>query len=225
MDIGTNNKETSPNFETKPSSENLVPKWFGDKGDNLVPKWALEAMKEYNKDAVANESINSEIKLELSALQKENLDKQKVETGLVESGERELLTNKEKGNYGEMKTDIAMAEKGFSRISDETITSLDDSGHKGIDGIYENSEKDGSPKFCIIESKFGSSQLSETDDGKQMSENWIDKRLDDSVGKEKADGIRMEKLMNPGNVESLLSKIDSNGNVTFNKLDSNGNSI
>ncbi len=33
-------------------------------------------------------------------------------------------------------------------------------------------------------------QLSETNDGKQMSDNWIDKRLDDAVGKEKVDEIR-----------------------------------
>ena len=58
-----------------------------------------------------------------------------------------------------------------------------------------------------------------------MSESWIDKRLDDAVGKEKADEIRESKILNPDSVSSYISRIDKDGNVELTKLDSNANEI
>ena len=55
-----------------------------------------------------------------------------------------------------------------------------------------------------------------------MSEKWIDNRLDNAVGKEKADEIRMEKLMNSDNVVSYVARIGEDGNVTYERVDSNG---
>jgi hypothetical protein len=127
------------------------------------------------------------------------------------------LDNKQKGNYGEMKTDIDMLDKGYIRISKEGITSLDDKGHQGIDGVYEN--PDGEPKYLIVDSKYGSSQLSDTKDGKQMSDEWIDKRLDEAVGKEKADEIRMEQIENTDNIGKAVAHIDSDGNIAYTDID------
>ena len=56
-----------------------------------------------------------------------------------------------------------------------------------------------------------------------MSENWIDKRLDASVGKEKADEIRLEKIFNPDNVGSYIAHVSQDGKVTYDRLDSNAN--
>ncbi len=42
----------------------------------------------------------------------------------------------------------------------------------------------------ICEPKFDTAQLKDTQDGRQMSATWIDRRLDECVGKEKADEIR-----------------------------------
>jgi hypothetical protein len=123
------------------------------------------------------------------------------------------LDNKQKGNYGEMKTDLDMLDKGYVRISKDSITSLDDKGHQGIDGVYEN--PDGKPKFFIVDSKYGSSQLTETKDGTQMSDEWIDKRLDEAVGKDKADEIRAESIENPDNVGKAVAHVDSEGKVEY----------
>jgi hypothetical protein len=122
-----------------------------------------------------------------------------------------------------MKTDLDMLDKGYIRISNESITSLDDKGHQGIDGVYENT--DDKPRYIILDAKYGSAQLSDTKDGKQMSDDWIDNRLDEAVGKEKADEIRSESIENPDNVEKSVAHIDSEGNVSYKNVDSNGNEI
>lgn len=153
----------------------------------------------------------------------ENSDLQKDEISKVESGDKTLETTNEKGNYGEMKTDQDLQDKGYERISKDTTTSIEDKGHQGIDGVYEN--PDGVPQYIIVDAKYGSSTLGDTADGKQMSDSWIDKRLDDSVGKDKADDIRMEKLLNPDNVGSYVSHISEDGKVTYDKLDDNANVI
>ena len=139
----------------------------------------------------------------------------------VKNGERRLSNSLEKGNYGEMRTDQDLKEKGYERISVDRVTNLNDSTHQGIDGVYY--KKGGEPEYLIVDSKFGSAELGETADGKQMSESWIDNRLDSAVGKEKADEIRMEKIMNSDNVGSFVAHVDESGNVTYDKLDSNGN--
>ncbi|MDI2588769.1 T7SS effector LXG polymorphic toxin [Psychrobacillus sp. NEAU-3TGS] len=54
----------------------------------------------------------------------------------VETGNITLVTNKQKGNYGEMKMDIHFESQGFTRISNDRVTSLDDKIVKGIDGVY-----------------------------------------------------------------------------------------
>lgn len=140
----------------------------------------------------------------------------------VESGDGELKSNQEKGNYGEMKVDKDLRDKGYERISDDMVTGLDDKTHQGIDGVYY--KEGGEPEYIILDAKYGKSDLSETKDGtKQMSDKWIDDRLDSSVGKEKADEIRLEKITNEDNVGSYVARIDEGGNVTYDKLDNDGN--
>lgn len=58
-----------------------------------------------------------------------------------------------------------------------------------------------------------------TNDGKQMSANWIDNRLEDAVGKEMSDKIRMEAISNPNNVQSQLINITSEGSINKSDLD------
>lgn len=140
----------------------------------------------------------------------------------VETGKISLKTTKQKGNYGEMKMDVHLEGKGYNRISLDRVTSLDDKILHGIDGIYENASPP--PKYIIGEAKYGSSQLSKTKTGKQMSDKWIDSRnrLDNSVGKLKADDIRMEQILNPENVENLLVKVDKDGKVISHVVDQDG---
>lgn len=133
----------------------------------------------------------------------------------IENGEITLITNKQKGNFGEMVQDnfYEGPDKNLNRISKDRVTSLDDAIHKGIDGVYED-PTGGPPKFVISEAKYGTSKLSILKDGTpQMSDKWISDRLDDAVGVEKAKEIRFEMMLNPDNVQCTLINVDSKGNV------------
>lgn len=156
----------------------------------------------------------------------EKVDKQNQELDDVETGAKdfERSNTHETGNYGEMKTDQDLREKGYERISNDMVTDIDENGHQGLDGVYYN--PNGKPQYLIVDSKYGSAQLNPyTKDGKQMSENWIDKRLDKDLGKEKADEIRMEKILNPDNVGSYVAHVKEDGTVTYDKLDADANVV
>lgn len=199
---------------------------FEDSVDVLKPDSVKKA--EYVTafwDGLENDVDCKEVQVEVNKL---ILDKQKDVCDKIEKdGNIDTMSTSEKGNYGEMKTDIEMEEQGWTRISTDTVTSIDDKGHQGIDGVYERvNPETGEKEYRVVESKYGTSELNEhTSDGKQMSESWIDKRLDDAVGKEKADEIRESKILNPDSVSSYISRIDKDGNVELTKLDSNANEI
>lgn len=123
----------------------------------------------------------------------------------------------QKGNYGEMKMDSYYKQQGYERVSLDKVTGLDDVTHHGIDGVYY--KPDGHPPYVISEAKYGSSKLGMTNDGKQMSSNWIDNRLDNAVGKEMADNIRMESILNPDNVQNQLIHITPEGAINKTVLD------
>lgn len=199
---------------------------FEDSVDVLKPDSVKKA--EYVTafwDGLENDVDCKEVQVEVN---KPILDKQKDVCDKIEKdGNIDTMSTSEKGNYGEMKTDIEMEEQGWTRISTDTVTSIDDKGHQGIDGVYERvNPETGEKEYRVVESKYGTSELNEhTSDGKQMGENWIDKRLDDAVGKEKADEIRESKILNTDSVSSYISRIDKDGNVELTKLDSNANEI
>ena len=173
------------------------------------------------------ENDNSEINEKDEGVSyEENVEKQNQEISDVESGAKDFdrTNTHETGNYGEMKTDQDLRTKGYERISTDMVTDIDQSGHQGIDGVYY--KEDGAPEYLIVDSKYGSAQLNpNTKDGKQMSKEWINNRLDKDVGKEKADEIRMEKVLNPDNVGSYVAHVDADGNVTYDRLDDDANVI
>ena len=119
-------------------------------------------------------------------------------------------TNAEKGVFGEAMADDFMANKGYKKLNGDPVKIGDDPIGKGIDGVWKNDHPP--PEYVISEAKYGSSDLKMTKDGQQMSDKWIDKRLDKAVGKIEADKIRDSML--EGNVEKWLLKVDENGAVT-----------
>lgn len=146
----------------------------------------------------------------------------------------EQLTSEELGNFGEMMMDQYYISQGYKPLNRHRVTDLKDkkTGFRtGIDGVYEKQNPDGSKSYVIADAKYNTSQLSETLDGKQMSDNWIDKRLDDAVGKEKADEIRDAAEDNPDSVSHEVYHIDPNvdesGNIhtDVQKVDSDGNKV
>lgn len=128
-------------------------------------------------------------------------------------------SNIEKGNKSEIMVDKFLSSLGYERVSLERVKTVEDPTHQGIDGVYYR--KNGKPEYLIVDTKYGFSQLSDTLDGKQMSWNWIDKRLDQAAGKATADKIRNEKLDNPNNVGCFVAHVYSTDkvHVSFDKLD------
>ncbi|MCU5096850.1 hypothetical protein [Bacillus wiedmannii] len=136
--------------------------------------------------------------------------KQKEIINEVENGNVKLKTNKQKGNYGEMKMDVHFESKGFDRISNDRVTSLDDKIVKGIDGVYYNQGPP--PKYIIGEAKCGGAK---TKDGRQMSDTWVEGkvRLEKAVGKDAADDILLEGY------DKILVNIKEDGSIITKKLD------
>lgn len=83
-----------------------------------------------------------------------------------------------------MKMDQYYDSIGFERISQDRVTGLNDAGHQGLDGVYQNK---GTNEYIVGEAKYNTSKLSTLKDGtKQMSKKWIGgKRLEEAVGTEK----------------------------------------
>lgn len=191
---------------------------------NDFPAFLEEQISDVGNTQIESGEENSEKYPEMTY--DEKVKKQDQEISDVENGQKHFdrTNTNETGNYGEMKTDQDLRNKGYERISNEMVTDIDDSGHQGIDGVYYN--PDGEPQFLIVDAKYGSAQLKpNTKDGKQMSSNWIDKRLDKDVGKEKADEIRLEKIINPDNVGTYVAHVSEDGNVKYDKLDDNANVV
>ena len=160
------------------------------------------------------------------ALQKINklsefgIDRQKKIIKILEEspeGTIAQLSNLQKGNYGEMKMDIFYNELGYDRISLDRTTDLDAPAHRGIDGVYYN--PDGHPPYIIAEAKFGSARLGVLKDGTpQMGDKWIIDRLKAAIGEEMANKIKMEMILNPDNVGTVLVNVSTNGFVKQTQL-------
>ena len=102
-------------------------------------------------------------------------------------------------------------------ISLDRVTDLNAPTHQGIDGVYYN--LDGHPPYIIGEAKYGSSRLAILADGTpQMSDKWIIDRLENAVGEGVANDIKMEMILNPDNVGSILVHVSSNGEIDITKL-------
>lgn len=118
-----------------------------------------------------------------------------------------------------MKMDQELHNNGYERISTDSVDSLNSLGHRGIDGVYY--KEDGNPQYIIGEAKYGSSRLGNTKaDGKQMSNNWINNRLDNALGDNTAlsQAIKDEMILNPDNVGTNLYHISPDGAVDVTPL-------
>lgn len=196
-----------------------------DSGEGSENTNDTEGASETEEDNECEELTEEEINEKQKAAIKEALER-------IRNGEK--LTNEELGNLGEMMMDQYYISKGYKPLNKHRVTSLDDKkgGFKtGIDGVYEKTNPDGTKIYVIADAKYNTSQLSETNDGKQMSDNWIDKRLDDAVGKERADEIRDVAEDDPDSVKHEVyhidPSVDENGNIHTDtqEVDSEGNKV
>lgn len=78
-------------------------------------------------------------------------------------------------------------------MSTDRVTSIDAKGHQGIDGVYYHK---GTDTYFVAEAKYNKAQLSILSDGtKQMSDEWIDKRLQKAVGSDTVKAIKNKDMI------------------------------
>lgn len=126
-----------------------------------------------------------------------------------------------RGNIGEQYTALdKVLKRGWKMISPKNLPKdMNNKGHQGIDGIFE---KDG--KFIIVDAKYRTSELQDTDDGKQMSKNWILNRIKAYCGADEKLAERIKSELKKGNVKCMVAKIDENlDNIDYKLLDRNAN--
>lgn len=89
----------------------------------------------------------------------------------------EAQINKLKGDIAENLMDAYFLKNGWKKLEVEV-------GRNGIDGLYVKFDKEGNiTQVMVVESKYGTSQLGETQSGTQMSKEWLLKKLDDLIQK------------------------------------------
>ncbi|PEP12983.1 hypothetical protein COE81_17085 [Bacillus wiedmannii] len=157
----------------------------------------------------------------------------------VDNFDAKTATNKQKGNYGEIKSsdnllnNQSLKEAGFDLkpVGKSAPSGINDKIVKGIDGLYENANAESKIKYVIDEAKFGSSQLGKTKDGRQMSNDWLKgsetgkSRILKAVEGDEVLAEQITKALQKGKVERVLSKVDSSGKVKTFKIDSKGNIV
>ncbi|WP_242313729.1 T7SS effector LXG polymorphic toxin [Bacillus cereus group sp. BfR-BA-01355] len=213
-------KELQPTLEMLQSFKKEASYAFSSVGGTVVTKIPqgelIEAYYKFAKSKDGSKGKTGEIAKE-SRKVAQTLEaaraQQRTVIESVESGEVALKTTKRKGNYGEMKMDDFFESQTYTRISDDRVLTLDQKIVKGIDAVYENSSPP--PKYVIAEAKYNTSKLGKTNDGKQMSEDWIlgSERLDSTLSKEKADEIVEEMLLNPENVQRIVIQVMPDGTI------------
>ena len=150
---------------------------------------------------------------------------------LLENENEDEPTNKQKGNYGEIKSCLNLLtseelKKGVNgkrynlkRIGDDAPDSLDSKIRHGIDGIYENLTP--LPKFVIDETKYETSMLSQTQKGPQMGLTWVK----DKILRLEKKGIitpelsrKINRALDNNEVDRIVSRIFESGKVVTKKI-------
>lgn len=150
---------------------------------------------------------------------------------LLENENEDEPTNKQKGNYGEIKSCLNLLtseelKKGVNgkrynlkRIGDDAPDSLDSKIRHGIDGIYENLTP--LPKFVIDETKYETSMLSQTQKGPQMGLTWVK----DKILRLEKKGIitpglsrKINRALDNNEVDRIVSRIFEKGKVVTKKI-------
>ena len=193
---------------------------------------ADELPDELSLDSLDNKAGEEQAeKKELSQDEINNLQQQAIKDGFRKIDCNEKLSDGEKGNLGEALMDQYYIGKGYNPIHSPRVTDLEHKSGQGIDGVYEKTNPDGTKSYVIADAKVNFSRLNKglADGTNQMSDAWIDKRLDAAVGKEKADEIRDAYEDNPDSVSKEVYRFsyDDNGNSIsqsdIHSVDNDGN--
>ena len=214
------------------ASHNSEAKFRNNEEDTgSFPEHESSDVKDSTNDVIpeadnSNEAVESKESFEGKELSEREINEKQcaaIKDALERFYHGEDLTEKEKGNLCEMMMDQYYISQGYSPLHAPRITSLDDKGHQGIDGVYQKGDQ-----FVVSDAKYDQAQQKDTLDGRQMSDTWIDRRLDESVGKEKAEEIRDAE--EDGRVSHEIYHYDPNPDESgitssdIHSVDENGNS-
>ena len=144
-----------------------------------------------------------------------------VNSGKTILGQNGSALTKEMGNYGEMRTSVEMEQNGYYEMTNSP-NSLNDKLTHGIDHIFYKDDH-----YYIVDSKSGpGAHLEpETATGPQLSDTWINARLDIAVGKDVADIIREKMILEPESFHRLVSRVNVGEETIYGLVDSNGKII
>ena len=191
-----------------------------------------EKVAERIREKIKNGTASKNERKKLAAYER---NKNRILQGELNGGKD---SRKQKGNFGEIKSDYYMRndselqDEGFylKSIGREAPTGLDDKIVKGIDAVYENLNPNSQYKYVIAESKFGTADLGKTLDGMQMSYDWLTKvraggnRIQQAVGDpQKAADIR--RALRAGQVKLVKTTVNANGDVSAIELITNGGTV
>jgi len=117
--------------------------------------------------------------------------------------------NNLKGKIGEDMMDLFYKKSGWTKINGEV-------GRNGIDGLYIKRDKEGNIKQLLFsESKYNTSQLGDTNYGKQMSKEWLNKKIEDlkEIYPDNKDYQQIAALVKENKYRSRLFQINQDGNI------------
>jgi hypothetical protein len=132
------------------------------------------------------------------------------------------MTGHEKGAHGERIAHDKMVEKGYEPLG--KTDGKYEPGKNGIDGVYKNPSPP--PDYVVTEAKYkGAARLDKdlADGTNQMDDRWVNKRLEDKVGREEAENIA--DAMKEGRVEKWLIRVEDDGTTSATKINAAGSPI
>lgn len=138
-----------------------------------------------------------------------------------------LPNSTQKGNFGELRTELDLKSKGYNVISNSQATSVRGGGHTGLDMAVTDPRGN---TDILVESKyksgFGKPGMGNTKGGgKQMSNRWFNQnrgyRLTNSMSPQDAARIR-GKIRSGSGLLRLAAKVSPDGTVSYYNIDANG---
>ncbi|SHG93300.1 hypothetical protein [Chryseobacterium vrystaatense] len=149
---------------------------------------------------------------DIAAVVTKSLD-EKVDEAIA-AFDPKTATTAQKGNFGEMVTDQDMIGNGYDALHNR-LDDINAATKQGIDGVFKHPGPP--PKYVVIDAKYGDAELAKLTDGtRQMSDKWIQDRLDNTISRSE-----IRNIENYG-YDRVVAKVDNAGNITYRKVDSRG---
>jgi hypothetical protein len=121
------------------------------------------------------------------------------------------------GAGGEMSSDIYLTQRGYQPLHPRKTALTHGWGETGIDGIFV---KDG--QYYIVEAKYtGTSALQNTNDGRQMSDPWIQARNYERIRNAIEDESTVNEIINQG-YHRIIAKTAPDGTIVYKLVDEFG---